>query len=113
MAWSQRDELTTPPVMTTNYAYLRLIGDRSIQDSNFGSIEKDRTNEMQNWAKIINRSKNFGHIKKVIVPANNHYAGFGAATANIFRKMIGLQEGAYYELGKPADDKQSSLFDFK
>jgi hypothetical protein len=25
-----------------------------------------------------------------IVTANNHYAGFGPETANIFRKMVGL-----------------------
>jgi hypothetical protein len=30
--------------------------------------------------------------KFVIVAANNHYAGFGPATANSFRKMLGLKE---------------------
>jgi hypothetical protein len=29
-------------------------------------------------------------INLAIVTANNHYAGFGPETANIFRKMIGL-----------------------
>jgi hypothetical protein len=31
-------------------------------------------------------------INLAIVSANNHYAGFGPETANIFRKMIGLPE---------------------
>jgi hypothetical protein len=30
-----------------------------------------------------------------IVSANNHYAGFGPGTANIFRKMIGLSEARW------------------
>jgi hypothetical protein len=29
-------------------------------------------------------------INLAIVTANNHYAGFGPETANIFRKMVGL-----------------------
>ena len=45
--------------------------------------------------------------------ANNHYAGFGPGTSNTFRKMIGLPEVHYYELGKPADEKRATLFDFK
>lgn len=28
----------------------------------------------------------------VIVAANNHYAGFGPGTVNIFRQLIGLEE---------------------
>jgi len=31
-------------------------------------------------------------INLAIVSANNHYAGFGPGTANIFSKMVGLPE---------------------
>jgi len=31
-------------------------------------------------------------INLAIVADNNHYAGFGPGTANIFRKMVGLPE---------------------
>ena len=27
-----------------------------------------------------------------MIAANNHYAGFGPGTANMFRKMVGLSE---------------------
>jgi hypothetical protein len=27
-----------------------------------------------------------------MIAANNHYAGFGPGTANLFRKMVGLSE---------------------
>jgi len=36
MVWSQLAELKTPPVVTTDFLYLRLIGDRSIQEKDFG-----------------------------------------------------------------------------
>jgi hypothetical protein len=36
------------------------------------------------------------------VSANNHYAGFGPGTANIFRKMLELSEATW---GKQEDDK--------
>jgi len=32
-----------------------------------------------------------------IVVANNHYAGFGPGTVNIFRNMIGLPESKWEE----------------
>ena len=31
-------------------------------------------------------------MKFSIVAANNHYAGFGPGTVNIFRQLIGLEE---------------------
>jgi hypothetical protein len=39
--------------------------------------------------------KNGEDIKEVslaMIAANNHYAGFGPGTANLFRKMVGLSE---------------------
>lgn len=113
LAWSQLAELQTPPVVTTDFVYLRFIGDRSIADHEFGKIQKDRISEMQYWAAEFDKLKNDKSLRSGVVAANNHYAGFGAATANIFRKMIGLQEGIYFELGKPADNKQATLLDFK
>jgi hypothetical protein len=31
-------------------------------------------------------------VSLVMIAANNHYAGFGPGTANLFRKMVGLSE---------------------
>ena len=33
-------ELQTPPIVTTDFVYLRLIGDRSIDEKDFGNIQK-------------------------------------------------------------------------
>jgi hypothetical protein len=34
-------------------------------------------------------------VNLAIVAANNRYAGFGPGTANMFRKMIGLEESVW------------------
>jgi uncharacterized protein YecE (DUF72 family) len=93
LVWSQQDSLVTPPVVTTDFVYLRLIGDRSIDERDFGKIKKDRTKEMQLWNNILkdiqNNEKN---VKTSIVAANNHYAGFGPMTAKLFAEMIRLTQ---------------------
>jgi hypothetical protein len=94
MVWSQLAELRTPPIATTDFLYLRFIGDRVM--------------EMKKWASKVKRilkeegSGGRKSINLVIVSANNHYAGFGLGTANIFRKMAGLPEAAW---NKEEDDK--------
>ena len=53
MVWSIRDELTTPTVVTANQIYTRFIGDRSINEKDFGRVVKNRTTEMTNMPKIL------------------------------------------------------------
>jgi uncharacterized protein YecE (DUF72 family) len=84
LAWSQLAEIQTPTVVTTDFIYLRFTGDRSIPEEEFGRIQKDRDKEMQYWAGIINKLSKEKKLKSGFVPANNHYAGFGPATANMF-----------------------------
>jgi uncharacterized protein YecE (DUF72 family) len=72
--------------------YLRLIGDRSIDERDFGKIKKDRTKEIQQWTNILKDiQKNEKDVKNAIIAANNHYAGFGPMTAKLFAEMINLQ----------------------
>jgi uncharacterized protein YecE (DUF72 family) len=89
LVWSQMDRLVTPPVMTTDFVYLRLIGDRSIDEKDFGKIQKERMLEMQKWSKILKDVKdNEAILKTAVVSANNHYAGFGPMTARMFEEII-------------------------
>jgi uncharacterized protein YecE (DUF72 family) len=76
--------------------YLRFIGDRSIDEKDFGRVQKDRLKELTKWADSVRRVKD--KAKYAIVAANNHYAGFGPATANSFRKMLGLKEAVWEEM---------------
>ena len=93
LVWSQQDILITPPISTTDFVYLRLIGDRSINEKDFGKINKDRTKEMQLWInKLKNIETNEKSIKNAIISANNHYAGFSPMTAKLFSEMMNLKD---------------------
>ena len=106
--------------------YLRLIGDRSIKDDEFGKIQKDREQEMKYWTtKFRTVQKDEKDVKVGIVAANIHYAGFGAATANIFTVMNnlpsiewGMDKDIDYDVelhatnGRELKSKQKTLFDY-
>ncbi len=69
-----------------------MIGDRSIDERDFGKIKKDRIKEMQLWSNILKDiQKNEKNVKNAIVAANNHYAGFGPMTAKLFAEIMNLQ----------------------
>jgi uncharacterized protein YecE (DUF72 family) len=99
LVWSQLAKLSTPPVVTTDFLYVRFIGDRSISEKDFGIIQKDRVSEMNNWANEIKnieegkeRGRSSEEVSAAMIAANNHYAGFGPGTVNIFRTMVGQTE---------------------
>jgi uncharacterized protein YecE (DUF72 family) len=119
LIWNQLKEIQTPPVITTDFVYIRFIGDRSIQQKDFGRIQLDRISGMQKWANNIKNIKNDKRVKLSIVAANNHYAGFGPGTANIFRNMLGLSDAKWEEKEEEQqaqfhshDMKQHSLSEF-
>ena len=74
---------------------------------------------MQKWAENTKAVQD-ERIRLAIVTANNHYAGFGPGTANMFRNMLGLPEAKWEESGEEQeqealddlDVKQSTLSDF-
>ena len=75
---------------------------------------------MEKWAENIKNVQENEHTKLAIVAANNHYAGFGPGTVNMFRNML-WSPGATWEEKedevrqeqKPASDvKQRTLSDF-
>jgi uncharacterized protein YecE (DUF72 family) len=128
MVWSQLVGIRTPPIVTTDFLYVRFIGDRSIDEKDFGKIQKDRVSEMRKWARRVKRVQEENkQLSLAIVASNNHYAGFGPGTANMFRKMVGLSELSWqykmpeqqqtdadysYRTPKSYDKKQSKLTNF-
>jgi len=106
LVWSQLAKLQTPAIITTDFIYLRLIGDRSIDEKNFGKIQIDRTKEMEYWSSMVNKLATNKKLEISVVAANNHYAGFGPATANEFKRLVGLPQVQYEE------KKQTTLSDF-
>jgi uncharacterized protein YecE (DUF72 family) len=129
MVWSQLAGIRTPPIVTTDFIYIRFIGDRNIDEKDFGKIQKDRVSEMKRWARRVKRvqEENKQQLNLAIISSNNHYAGFGPGTANMFRKMVGLSELSWqykmpeqqqtdannsYTTPKSHDNEQSKLTDF-
>jgi uncharacterized protein YecE (DUF72 family) len=93
MVWSQRDRLQTPPVVTSDFVYLRLIGDRRLSEDQFDKIQIDRTEEIRNWVNKMREVKqDEKEIKIGIVAANNHYGGYGPGTVDIFRQNMNLEK---------------------
>jgi len=116
MVWSQLAELKTPHIVTTDFLYLRLIGDRSIQEKDFGLIQIDRIEDMQKWVDNLKTVED-ENIKLAIMTANNHYAGFGPGTVNIFRNMLGLPQAEWKhvkeeEKQETPNSKQRTLSEF-
>ena len=94
-----------PPVVTTDFVYVRFIGDRSIREKDFGRIQIDRIAEMQKCADNIKNLQEGERVKQEIIAANNHYARFGPCTANIFRNMLGLAD-AKWETKEIEEEKE-------
>lgn len=81
-----------------------IIGDRSIED--FGKIQIDRMVDMQQWVDSIKSVQKDERMRLAIVAANNHYAGFGPGTVNIFRNMLGLSEANWKESKEEREKEQ-------
>jgi hypothetical protein len=52
--------------------------------------------EMQRWAEVIRKASK--RLRIAIVAANNHYAGFGPASANAMRTHLGQPEAVWDEM---------------
>src|SRR5947208_12221983 len=99
MVWRQLAEIQTPPILTTDFLYLRFIGDRSIHEKDFGRIQIDRVLKMERWVENIKTVED-ERTKLAIIAGNNHYAGFGPGTANVFRNMLGMPEAKWEDTGR-------------
>jgi uncharacterized protein YecE (DUF72 family) len=112
LVWSQLAKIRTPPIVATDFLYIRFIGDRSIDEKDFGKIQKDRVLEMSNWAneiKNVEIGKEKGRrseVRDAMIAANNHYAGFGPGTVNIFRNMVGMSELSWEDQQKLQEQLQ-------
>lgn len=105
--WSVNQYLSTPPVVTSDTIYLRLVGDRKIVE--FKETQRDQTEVMDSWKKELENVG--GSVKDRFVFFNNHFAGFGPASVNEFRRLMGLVELDWKGLSS-GPRSQRTLFDF-
>ena len=88
MVWSLNQYLETPPEVTADFMYLRLVGDRKITE--FDRVQKDRSDDMKRWAKAVKDSAS--KFESGYIFFNNHFAGFSPESANEFRRLLGMME---------------------
>ena len=74
---------------------MRFIGDRIIQEKDFGRIQIDRIAEIQKWA------DNIKNVQENLNRSSEHYAGFGPGT--------GLPEAKWEEKEMGNTEKRRSI----
>jgi uncharacterized protein YecE (DUF72 family) len=109
MVWSEIAVVNTPPFLTSSDVYLRLVGDRSIDERDFGKIRRDRGSEIERWSnRILEEKYNLDHVFSA---ANNHFAGFAPETANRLLKGLGLEPVDWRaKMNRSGSGKQKTLF---
>ena len=93
-------------LLTTDFTYVRWLGDRKAIEEETATWDKiiiDRQGELSEWVKLLKKVQERRIM--ILAFANNHYAGFGPGTLELFRQ---IWEGR--ELFA-ADEKQASMFD--
>jgi len=103
LVWNEVAGVNNPMPITTDYLYVRLIGDRSIPESEFGKISKNKENLIEKFANKLQEIKD---IPLAMVMTNNHFEGFSPATANSLRMHLGMKELIWEE------KKQKTLSSF-
>ena len=76
-------------VLTADFAYGRLIGDRKLVDSRtktFDRIVVDQTQRLARWADFLVGMHE--RVPETYVYANNHYAGHGPATIRALQGLV-------------------------
>jgi len=107
MAWSEVMYTEPPPITTTDFVYLRFIGDRSLKK--LGWVQIDRTPEMKKW--LANLRAVQDKVDQAYVFFNNHFAGFGPACVDTFRGLAGLSPVDFRAIHAPGAG-QKRLVDF-
>jgi uncharacterized protein YecE (DUF72 family) len=89
LAWSYLTYLDIPPEVTTDFVYLRFIGDHTtVPEEVHGEVRVDRSAETRRWAERLRQRQDA--IESSFVFFNNHYAGFAPASVNEFREAMGM-----------------------
>ncbi len=89
LAWSYLTYLDVPAEVTSDFVYLRFIGDHdTVPAEEHGEVRVDRSAETARWAgRLLERE---GTLEASFVFFNNHYAGFAPESVNEFRTALGL-----------------------
>lgn len=70
-------------LVTTDFAYVRLLGDRHAIEKKtrtWDRVVENRTDRIREWAEIVRAISAMGEINRVYTFSNNHFAGHAPAT---------------------------------
>jgi uncharacterized protein YecE (DUF72 family) len=109
LVWSENQYASAPTEATSDVAYLRMVGDRSI--TNFGQKQRDQGEVMNKWYTALDEKSSL--FKQGFIFFNNHFAGFGPGSVNEFRRLAGLAELDWKQLSKEPGPLQSSMAQFQ
>jgi uncharacterized protein YecE (DUF72 family) len=76
-------------LVTTDFAYARLIGDRKAIDAltdRFDKIVIDQSARLTRWAELLTTLRE--RLPRTLVYVNNHYAGHAPATVRELQRMV-------------------------
>ncbi|MCK6448616.1 MAG: DUF72 domain-containing protein [Planctomycetes bacterium] len=79
-------------ILTADFAYARLIGDRKQIDAlttTFDKLVVDQSERLARWAELLRATLDAGH--EVYTYANNHYAGHAPATIRDLARRVGVE----------------------
>lgn len=106
--WEMKNDLD---LITADFTYVRWLGDRKGIEEKTKTWDKvivDRQGDLLEWVGLLKRV----HERRIMILAfaNNHYAGNGPATVELFRTLWGAE--ALPKVQAPGQiGRQSSLFD--
>ncbi len=89
LVWSDVRGTKNLPPLTSDFVYLRLIGDRGIPEKEFGHLAGDKSADLQFWAEKLAGVQDKAAFSLIMI--NNRYEGFGPATANKLSSMLGME----------------------
>ncbi len=89
LTWSFLTSVAVPPEVTTDFVYLRFIGDHvTVPAADHGEVRIDRSATTRLWAERLRASLTDRSLGGFVF-FNNHYAGFAPESVNSFRREMG------------------------
>ena len=105
LVWNELPGIINPCPITSDFLYVRLLGDLTIKENQFGKVIQDKADVLKKWSlKITNVKEKFS---TKFIFTNNHLEGFAPASANSLRKMLGMNELSWH------NKNQTHLQDFE
>ena len=104
LVWNEVPMVDNTAPITTDFVYMRLIGDRKLPEDVYDHKVRYQTETIQKWAKRVEQLKENKKVKFGYLLANNHLEGFAPSSANTLRTNLGLEELKFQ------DRKQDTLF---